>query len=139
MSFGNNRTIGVMLAERAEHEAAKTAATAAIKSINQDIAIIAKPLVDAALKKKDKTDGTVTFAKDDTVYKGEVDKSVKWDQALLMEVLNTIPWDQGKEIFKIELSVGEKVFKAITDEALKKRIEAARIVTYGEPKISEAA
>lgn len=138
MAFGTNRTLGSMLADRAREEESVATAKRNITSINQDIAILANPLVNAALKRAEKTDGTVKFAKDDEIFKGEVSKTVKWDQAILMEVLNSIPWDHGKEIFKIELSVGEKVFKAITDEDLKKRIAAARIVTYGEPKISEA-
>lgn len=126
-----------MLTERAEQEQIHAKAKAKIVSINQDITLLARPLLDAALKKKDKIHGTADFAADGEIYKGEIDASVSWDQKLLMAALKTIKKPLEQDTIKIKLEVGEKVFKDLPDGPLKTAIAAARTVKYSDPKVSK--
>lgn len=134
-----NRGLPVLLDERAQYEADKATAVAAIKSVNEEITAIAKPLVDAAMTRAGKVSGSVNFAQGDVIYKGEVDKSVKWDSAKLFAVAAEMPWSEAKEIFKFELSVGEKIFAALPEGPAKEKIKEARTVTYSDPKVSATA
>ncbi len=139
MSFGTNRTLPILLDERASFEGAAKAAKHKVAEINEEILAIARHLAEAAYKRAEKADGTVKFAQGDAIYKAEIDKTVKYDSAALFEVARRMPWEEASAIFKFELSVGEKVFKALPEGPVKDGIMEARTVKYSDPKISNDA
>jgi len=89
----------------------------------------------AAFAAGDKLSGQVTVERDGLKITGEISKTVKWDSKALMAVAATLPWERTAKLFKIEFSVPEATFNAITDEDLQKKIAAARTVKYGELKV----
>jgi hypothetical protein len=67
--------------------------------------------------------------------KGEVKKTVKWSTDALLGVASAMPWDTVREIFKVEFSVPEATWKAISEgayvaEDTRRAIAAARTVKY---------
>lgn len=69
---------------------------------------------------------------------GEISKTVKWETDKLLDEANRLPsWERVRALFDVKLTVKESVFKAIkaTDPDQAKRLEAARTVTYGQPKV----
>lgn len=147
MGFGKNANLASMFAartkleagiavKRAAFETTLTEQKADLESLNSGIATIAVPLAQAAFKKEEKADGTVRFASDSAIFKAVVAKTVSYDDAKLLEIINTIPWDDAKSIFKIKLAVSEAAYKNITDPKLKQRLTDARSVKYSDPKIT---
>ena len=148
MGFGKNANLKSLFDARAKLEAEIAAEYAVyegkvnlkrldLEEVNCSIAALAVPLALTGFKKEEKTDGTIRFASDDTIFKAVIGKTVSYDNDKLLAIINSIPWDTAKTIFKIKLEVGERAFKAITDEDLKQRLTDARTVKYGEPKITE--
>lgn len=109
---------------------------AKLEEVNADILVMGKPLATAAYEKEGKPDGTVRFASGDKIFKSEIKKTVSYDNDKLLEIANSIPWQQAQQVFKIKLDVSETVFKKLEDAALKQRITDARTAKYSEPKIT---
>jgi hypothetical protein len=66
----------------------------------------------------------------DGIAKREIKKEVKYDSAKLLGVMSEMSWDQIKALFKIEVSVPEKVYGGLAaNPELKAKIDAARTVT----------
>lgn len=61
---------------------------------------------------------------------------VKWDNGTLETIAASMPWATAKKVFKIEFSVPERIYKALTDDALVNRLNEARTVEIAEPRIS---
>lgn len=148
MGFGKNTNLASLFAARAKLEAEIAAARKMVEEhiapklqdleeLNTGITALAVPLALAGFKKEYKADGTIRFASDNAIFKAVIGKTVSYDGDKLMEIINSIPWDTAKDIFKIKLDVGEKAYKAITDEKLKQRLTDARTVKYSDPKITE--
>jgi hypothetical protein len=92
-----------------------------------------------SLADQDKQSGTVNLPlQDGMTVKGVVSKKVDWDSVRLLSIAQSMPWEKVAKLFKIEFSVPEKVYEGISvaDEDLKKRLDAARTVTYPAPKIT---
>jgi hypothetical protein len=60
---------------------------------------------------------------------------VKWDSKKLQAVAATMPWEKIEKVFKIEFSVPERTFKAITEDKLMELLKPARTVEFSAPKI----
>jgi hypothetical protein len=63
---------------------------------------------------------------------------IKWDNLKLRDVAGSMDPDMVYQIFKIEFSVPERTFKALTDKKLIEQLTEARTVTYPEPKVTFA-
>jgi DNA repair ATPase RecN len=70
--------------------------------------------------------------------KGAISKKVEWDSDRLLAVASTMSWDAARTIFKFKAEIPEAIYKglAVADEKLREQINAARTVTYGEPKVT---
>lgn len=81
--------------------------------------------------------GQITFEEDGIQLQAEIEKTVSWDSTKLLNTAAKLPWDQAKQIFKIELSVSEKTYSTL--EALNvdlfREVTAARTVKFGDLKI----
>jgi hypothetical protein len=75
--------------------------------------------------------GEVTIKEDDTSVKVEVRATVKWDNEKLRALYTQHPEHRG--LFKVDISVPEKNY-SVLPEHIKADVEAARTVTYSEPK-----
>lgn len=94
--------------------------------------------VGQALQQKGKEHGSVTLPMQDRLrLKAEVKQEVKWDSAGLMAVAQTLPWERVRQIFKIDFSVSETIYKGIEAAApeLREKIDAARTTSLKPAKI----
>jgi hypothetical protein len=75
------------------------------------------PRILALLNAQQKEHGSASETISGIKVEGECKKSVKWDSAILMQAMRmlrqTMPADKVDELFKIELSISETVFKTI--------------------------
>jgi len=91
-----------------------------------------------ALADNGKQYGDITREVDGVKLTYSVKAKVKWDNDQLAHIASSLPWEMTSKIFKIEFSVPERTFKAMTDQKLVDRLTDARTVEYSEPKISIA-
>lgn len=92
----------------------------------------------AAFQQADKDSGTLTLAVQGGVAaKVDISKTVKWDSAALLTLSKGMPWERVQSLFKIEFSIPENTYKALRDldPALADKVDEARTVRFGEPKI----
>jgi hypothetical protein len=67
----------------------------------------------------------------------DVTKKVEWDSEKLLKLAQTMPWERVTAMFKIVFAVSETTYKgiAVLDGDLKAKIDDARTVKFGQPKI----
>lgn len=82
-----------------------------------------------------KTEGEISREVDGVKLTYAIKPKVKWDNSRLQAVASTLPWEITQRIFKIEFSVPEKTYKAMTDTGLLAKLSEARTVEYPEPKV----
>ncbi len=83
-----------------------------------------------------KRHGDLTRDVDGVKLTFSIDKKVKWDTKRLQSIAASMPWTTVEKVFKIKFEVPEPVYKALTDESLKNRIDEARTVELAEPKVT---
>ena len=92
--------------------------------------------VKAVFTREDKLHGSVRLMAEDGIeLKAEIDKKVKWDDAILKGIASRMNWDEASRVFKISFEVPEKIYKTLPDE-LRKEVDKARKTTYGDIKIT---
>jgi hypothetical protein len=91
-----------------------------------------------ALEQSGKTSGELTQEIDGVKLTLSLKPKVKWDNLKLRDVAGSMDPDMVYQIFKIEFSVPERTFKALTDKKLVEQLTDARTVTYPEPKVTFA-
>ena len=89
-----------------------------------------------ALADNGKQYGDITREVDGVKLTYSVKAKVKWDNDQLAHIASSLDWEMTRKIFKIEFSVPERTFKALTDQKLVDRLTDARTVEYSEPKFS---
>lgn len=89
----------------------------------------------AELASAGKTEGEISREVDGVKLTFAIKPKVKWDGAKLQAIASSLPWDVAQRVFKIEFSVPEKTYKAMTDTGLLNRLSDARTVEYSEPKV----
>lgn len=75
---------------------------------------------------------------DGFVAQYKVDREVKWDSDRLMAVAQTLPWSRVQQLFKVEFSMSETIYKglaAIAPEDMMAKIDDARTTTIKEPAL----
>jgi hypothetical protein len=82
-----------------------------------------------------KQDGEMTRDIDGQRLTFAIKAKVKWDSSKLQEVAATLDPALVYKVFKIEFSVPERTFKAMTDDKLVMQLTEARTVEYTTPKI----
>jgi hypothetical protein len=83
-----------------------------------------------------KTHGEISREIDGVKLTYSAKAKIKWDSEILSEIASTLPWATAKKVFKIEFSIPEKTFNALTDDRLIAQANAARTVEYTEPKVT---
>lgn len=92
--------------------------------------------IKAVYTREDKLHGSVRLMAEDGIeLKAEIDKKVKWDDAILKSIASRMDWDEASRVFKISFDVPEKIYKTLPDE-LRKEVDKARKTTYGDIKIT---
>jgi hypothetical protein len=92
----------------------------------------------AELKAEGKTSGEISRTLDGVKLILAIKPKVKWDNDKLQAVASTLPQDTVFKVFKIEFSVPERTFKALTDDKLIAALTDARTVDYPAPKVTFA-
>lgn len=87
------------------------------------------------LTRKDKEHGSATDTIEGEKLKLDIKQTVKWDSAKLLQIGETFGVDVAQKILKMDLSVPEATFNAITDDALKNALIEARTVEIKAPTI----
>jgi hypothetical protein len=91
--------------------------------------------IKAVYAREDKLHGSVRLMAEDGIeLKAEIDKKIKWDDAILKGIASRMNWDEASRVFKISFEVPEKIYKTLPEE-LRKEVDKARKTTYGDIKI----
>ena len=106
-----------------------------LDAINEEILTRYQPAFVQELQALGKVDGEATREFDGVRMTYAMKAKVKWDSKKLQSVAATMPWDKIEKVFKIEFSVPERTYKAITEDSLLEAIKAARTVEFSAPKI----
>lgn len=106
-----------------------------LDAINEEILNRYQPAFVQELQALGKTDGEVTREFDGIRMTYAMKPKVKWDSKKLQALASTMPWEKIEKVFKIEFSVPERTYKAITEDALLDAVKAARTVEYSAPKV----
>jgi len=112
-------------------EQAKATAVADITAIQGEINRRLESEAAGLFLKADKTSGDITFENADGKFKASIGKKVEWDSDQLQCIARELPWNQAELLFDIDFSVSEAKYKALTDPALKAKLDDARTVKYG--------
>jgi hypothetical protein len=92
------------------------------------------------LAQKGKTHGSGKLELQDRMaVKYDVKQEVKWDSDALMAVAQTLPWSRVQQLFKIDFSMSETIYKglaAIAPEDLMAKIDDARTTKIKEPSLT---
>jgi hypothetical protein len=87
------------------------------------------------LAKAGKQDGEMTREIEGVKMTFAIKAKVKWDSQKLKHICENLPYETVDKVFKIEFSVPERTFKALTSPELIADLTTARTVEYGQPKI----
>lgn len=87
------------------------------------------------LAKAGKQDGEMTREVDGVKMTFAIKSKVKWDSSALRDIAAGLPMEVVDKVFKIEFTIPERTFKALTDAKLISDVTQARTVEYGKPKI----
>ncbi len=129
MSLTDLKKEAVYLAEcRAEIDAD-------IKSIEQEILNRMGDEFYAALKDRGQEYGDCTMERDGVKLTLKIAKTVTWDSDKLSAVAAQTP-PELRHIYKAKISVSEKDWNAVKELPIGQSLLEARIVKYGEPKVS---
>jgi len=122
--------------EAAEKEAKNLAALA--KSYRGEIARRLDLQIKAAFEADDKQHGTVRFpVGNGYTAKAEISRTVEWDSDKLLALAGEMPWIEANHLFTFKAGMAAKMYDALMPESnLKARIDAARTVAYGTPKVT---
>jgi HPt (histidine-containing phosphotransfer) domain-containing protein len=90
------------------------------------------------LKSNKQVAGEITREVDGVKMTYAVKPKVKWDSDMLRDLSASMDEEVAERVFKVEYSVPEKTYKAITDKLLLNAITKARTVEYSAPKITFA-
>lgn len=126
-----------LFSDRALIEASIAECKARLAETNQAIATRFHDQIANAYQREGKQGGVVRISLDGKSYRVDTDKTVKWDSDECQRIAGSIPFEVAVEVFKIEYSVTETIFKAVDDE-LRAKLMKARTVKYHEPKITQA-
>lgn len=80
--------------------------------------------------------GDATFEIEGVKIKYSVTKTVSWDSDKLSEIASSLPDEVRERIFKVKVSIPEKVWSVEAETSIGRNLAIARSVKYGEPKIS---
>lgn len=138
MTFGQplRTELDRLFSDRALIEASIAECKARLAETNQAIAQRFADQIAPAFDREGKQGGTVRIAMGSKSYRVEIDKTVKWDSDECQRIAGSIPFELAMEVFKIEYSVTETIFKTVDDE-LRAKLMKARTVKYHEPKITQ--
>ena len=80
--------------------------------------------------------GDATFEIDGVKIKYSIAKTVSWDSEKLSEIASSLPNEVRERIFKVKISIPEKVWSVEAETSIGRNLAIARSVKYSEPKIS---
>jgi hypothetical protein len=136
MNFSISAKLTELLDSRARYEADILALKNALSLVNNELAALCQPMIDLALQREGKTHGTVDFAVGNRIYRAVSTKTVTWNQEALREMAHRMSWEDAEDFFKITYAMAEADYKAILHPNVKSQLTVARLVKYGEPKVS---
>lgn len=108
---------------------------AEIKRIEEEICHRMADEFYAALKERGQEHGDCTMERDGVKLTLKIGKTVSWDSDKLAAIAEQTPADM-QHIYKAKISVSEKDWNAVKLTPLGEQLLEARIVKYGEPKVS---
>jgi hypothetical protein len=108
---------------------------ATLDSINGELLARYGDIFTNELAAAGKQEGEVSREIDGVKMTFAIKPKVKWDGKKLEAIASTLPWATVTKVFKIEFSVPEKTYKAMTDDGLLSKLSDARTVEYSDPKV----
>ena len=92
----------------------------------------------AKLSATGKSDGSTSVEIDGIKLTYKVAKDIDWDNDKLKAIASSMDWATASRVFDIKFKVPERIYNAIPDLSLVKRLNEARTVTYKEPTVQFA-
>jgi len=129
MSLAALKKEAVYLSECKEEIAAE------IKALEQEIVDRMGDEFYAALRDRGQEYGDVTMERENVKVCLKIGKTVTWDSDKLAAIAAQTPADM-QHIYKAKISVSEKDWSSVKLTPLGEQLLEARIVKYGEPKVS---
>ena len=108
---------------------------AEIKTIEAEICERMSDEFYAALKDRGQEHGDCTMERDGVKLTLKIGKTVTWDSDKLAAIAASVP-PEMQDIFKAKISVSERDWNNVKLTPLGEQLLEARIVKYGEPKVS---
>ncbi len=109
----------------------------ALAAVNDELRHRFQEEFELAFTEAGKQDGSVSRLIGGAKVTCTVKKTVTWDAQRLTDIGNAMSPDDASKIFKVEVSVPEKIFSSLPP-SLSNLLAAARTVKYSEPKIEFA-
>jgi len=110
------------------------------KSVMEGIELILLAHFGEEKKKKlnaiGKEAGSMTFEHNGIKLNFEISKRVEWDSNKLSQIGATLPPEIASKLFKVKVTMPEKMFDGLTDAELIRKVREARTVKYGNPAVS---
>ena len=106
-----------------------------IKAIEQEVCDRMADEFYAALKERGQEHGDCTMERNGVKLTLKIGKTVSWDSDKLAAIAANTPADM-QHIYKAKISVSEKDWNAVKLTPLGEQLLYARVVKYGEPKVS---
>jgi len=106
-----------------------------IKAIEQEIVNRMADEFYASLRDRGQEYGDVTMERENVKVCLKIGKTVTWDSDKLSAIAAQTPADM-QHIYKAKISISEKDWNSVKLTPLGEQLLEARIVKYGEPKVS---
>lgn len=130
-----NMSLAALKKEAVHLSECKADIDAEIKAIEQEIVDRMADEFYASLRDRGQEYGDVTLERDDVKVCIKIGKTVTWDSDKLSAIAAQTPADM-QHIYKAKISVSEKDWNSVKLTPLGEQLLEARIVKYGEPKVS---
>lgn len=106
-----------------------------LKALKAELAEMVGTAFAAEYQRKGKDHGSLSLEVDGVPLTYELKQTVSWDQAKLKAIWQSIPIDVGDKLIDLKYSVKEKMFDALLDEDLKKKLIDARTTKLSAPLV----
>jgi len=131
----SNMSLAALKKEAVYLSECKEEIAAEIKALEQEIVDRMGDEFYAALRDRGQEYGDVTMERENVKVCLKIGKTVTWDSDKLAAIAAQTPADM-QHIYKAKISVSEKDWSSVKLTPLGEQLLEARIVKYGEPKVS---
>lgn len=109
------KTVKELVDARADAESTIKTAKLFVTAIDEQLAKLAEPAMNATLEKAGKTYGSLRITVDGEKLQGEIKRTVKWDSDALKLIADRLPEADAAVIFTVTLSISDESLAALEE------------------------